>query len=105
MLPREQQTQSPQRPLQIDNIYAYPELDSSTRSIRVLELHGGPAEVPLSGALNVVNLDDSPVYDALSYVREDPTPVAIITLNGGYQLPLANSLRRALQGLHQPDVS
>jgi hypothetical protein len=70
------------------------------RFIRLLELHPGSQESPISCTLRVVELLDAPAYDAISYVWGDLANKRDITCNGKPLAVTANlfsALRRVRQ--------
>lgn len=70
------------------------------RFIRLLELHSGSQESPISCTLRAVNLQEAPAYDALSYVWGDPANKRDVTCNGQV-LSVTASLFLALRRVRQ----
>lgn len=78
-------------------------LQPTGASIRLPSLHAGGFEAPLRGSLTVVELKNSPQYDALSYAwgRRSPGSQATILLNDNYPLPTTDNLFAALRRLRR----
>lgn len=70
-------------------------------SVRILTLGPGVGDEPLVGHLNFENLDNSPRYEAISYVWGTGTRSSWITCDGKI-LPLTQSVHSALQRMRLP---
>ena len=57
-------------------------LDTSKPCIRILKLHRGADDSPITCRLQIVSLDDNPEYETLSYVWGDPEKTKSITIGG-----------------------
>lgn len=56
----------------------YQPLNSTSHQIRRLSVSAGEFDQPLCGSLDVVSLDDSPQYEALSYVWGENLALSIL---------------------------
>ena len=74
--------------------HQYEDLEGS--QIRVLMLHCGRHNDPLSGSLSTVSLDDCPIYCAISYAWGDPSYDYSLQLKEG-QIWITKSLDGALR--------
>ena len=81
-------------------ILCYDYLDLRKREIRVCVLQPGKLDDPISCILSIVSLNDSPCYEALSYVWGDPSLTEQINTNGS-TLAITKSLHTALQYLRK----
>ncbi|KAB5566285.1 hypothetical protein GE09DRAFT_1055859 [Coniochaeta sp. 2T2.1] len=75
-------------------------LNPAANEIRLLKLLPGKTGDPVSCMLDVFSLDDSPKYDALSYVCGDPADTRRILVNGLSHNVTVN-LESALRGLRR----
>ncbi|PMD60443.1 HET-domain-containing protein [Hyaloscypha bicolor E] len=57
-------------------------LDTRRPCIRILKLHKGTNDSPITCSLQVADLDDDPEYESLSYVWGDPAETKPITVSG-----------------------
>ncbi|XTI82840.1 HET-domain-containing protein [Cenococcum geophilum] len=57
-------------------------LDTSKPHIRILKLHKGADDSPITCRLQIVSLDDNPEYETLSYVWGDPEKTKSIIIGG-----------------------
>lgn len=64
--------------------------------IRILVLQPGLSSDPLAGEILHVELEDNPLYEALSYVWGYPTPTTTITTPTG-PIPITSNLAEALR--------
>jgi hypothetical protein len=80
------------------NIYG--KLDHAKREIRVAHILPGTWTDPISCELHVVSLDDSPQYEALSYVWGNAAITAPITVNS-CELQVTTNLSAALRRLRK----
>lgn len=80
--------------------YRYESLNKANREIRLLRLLPGAAPTALRGELIIVSLNDSPVYDALSYMWGDPSPADAIYIQWR-RLPIAANLSSALRHIRK----
>jgi hypothetical protein len=81
----------------------YTALDTSSRQIRLLELHPGKLETDLACSFRIISLDDhSARYEALSYVWGASTNIGFIYVEGQRTL-ITDNLWRALRGLRHPE--
>lgn len=69
--------------------------------IRVLHLHPGQRDGPLAGWLQHTTWVDPPQYEALSYEWGSPEKTRTITLEGGFEFQITQSLYDALCDLRQ----
>jgi hypothetical protein len=79
--------------------YQFDELPLPT-SIRLLRLAAGVAEDDLRGEIVIVNLDDEPDYEAISYVwgTEEDKPTILIGADHGFRpLPITQNLAAGLR--------
>lgn len=83
--------------------YRYDSLDKVNREIRLLRLLPGVISSALRGELITVSLNDSPIYDALSYMWGDPSPADAIYIRRR-SLPIAANLSAALRHIREPDL-
>jgi hypothetical protein len=76
------------------------DLNSSRRSIRVLDLLPGPRAAPIRARLRVVSLDDypCPYYEALSYTWGSTGSTALVTINN-HPLNITTNAFAALESL------
>ena len=79
--------------------YNYSSLNSEQKQVRLLELQPGRYGRRLHGKIRLVNLEDHPTYEALSYTWGPITEDRCIFLDEGATLPLSDNLYRALQRL------
>lgn len=79
----------------------YRQLDLKSRQIRILHLLPGNREDPIRCMLDTALLDDSPVYEALSYAWGDPLDCHFIELDGRRKSVTVN-LYHALRRLRYP---
>ena len=80
----------------------YQPLSPTKRQIRRLSVSAGEFDQPLCGFLDVVSLDDSPQYDALSYVWGEnfaSTPMVINNID----MAITENLDTALRYLRRRD--
>jgi Heterokaryon incompatibility protein (HET) len=77
-------------------------LDAAERQIRRLILSPGPVEDPIRWQLEAVSLDDSPRYEALSYIWGDAKTRKEIVLDDE-PFSLSTSFATALKNLRLPD--
>lgn len=84
--------------------YEYTDIISPT-TVRLLTLLPGVQGEALEGSLTFADLDDSPDYEAVSYVWGDPTPVEPIILDGKRQFLLTSNLSKALRRLRHAENS
>jgi hypothetical protein len=76
------------------NTHAYKALDSSRREIRVLQLLAGDEhDGKVRATLIHADLDQRPVYDALSYTWGDPADTTTIELDGNEDYDLRSSVQ------------
>lgn len=80
------------------NQYAYADIPNLT-TVRLLNLLPGNEGEALRGSLSFAELDDTPEYEAVSYVWGDPTPVEPIILGDERQFLLTSNLAKALRRL------
>ena len=78
-------------------IYQYRQLVGAS-VVRVLRLYPGSYGDPLSGALNLVNLDAAPPYTCLSYTWGEPDFTCQISIDGK-RMSITTNLHDALQRL------
>jgi hypothetical protein len=79
------------------NTHAYKALDSSRREIRVLQLLAGDAhDGKVRATLIHADLDQRPVYDALSYTWGDPANTTMIELDGNEDFKVTKNAALAL---------
>lgn len=75
-------------------------LDPAKNEIRLLRLLPGEAGEPVRCTLHVTSLDESPKYEAISYVWGDPADTRCISVNGHCR-DVTVSLEAALRGLRR----
>lgn len=85
-------------------VQLYTQLDSNLSQIRRLILQRGSFDDPLHGDLDVVSLDESPAYEALSYVWGPTTPPGTIHLSSS-TISITPNLDAALRHLRHPAAS
>jgi len=83
--------------------YSYSPLTAS-RDIRLVTLHPGTGEQEISLAIKHFSLDESPAYDALSYVWGSQYPSYWVSCDNAF-LEIGENLRDALQYLRKPDAA
>ncbi|KAK0611721.1 ankyrin and HET domain-containing protein [Immersiella caudata] len=66
---------------------------------RVLHLAPGADDLPLTGSLQVVALDQEPIYEALSYEWGSPEKLHKFTTTDGYVIQITESFHHALRDL------
>ena len=82
------------------NTHAYKALDSSRHEIRVLQLLAGDAyDGKVRATLIHADLDQRPVYDALSYTWGDPADTTTIELDGNEDFKVTKNAALALHDL------
>ncbi|KAI1866277.1 uncharacterized protein JN550_007665 [Neoarthrinium moseri] len=81
--------------------YQYRSLDIHSRQIRLLHLLPGVWDDQVSCELHVASLDDTPEYQALSYVWGSPETTKLILLHG-CEVPVTTNLHAALRRLRLP---
>jgi len=81
------------------NSHEYESLNVGSHEIRLLELLPVVDDTQVCGRLIKQSLDQSPVYDALSYTWGDPTQTVSITIDGDPAFQVTANLGRALQYL------
>jgi len=74
------------------------QLDHKRNEIRLLTILPGGEDDPMSCIISKTSLDDSPSYEALSYMWGDPNPRERICL-GGRMIDIGNNLAKALRHL------
>lgn len=79
--------------------FKYSALASEKKKIRLLELQPGRYGRELHGKLRIVELQDQPKYEALSYTWGPITEDRCLILDVDSALPLSDNLYRALQHL------
>lgn len=89
----------------LDNLYHARPLPAGTKSIRVLDVHAlsrsGRDEDTIRGDLRVIDLDERPVFDALSYVWGSyASSPNYITCNG-YEVKVTANCYSALRHLRR----
>lgn len=77
----------------------YRALDAAVPQIRVIILHKGPQDQPLTCTLKTVSLDDQPEFHALSYAWGDDTDTGGIIIIDGQASPVAPCLATVLEHL------
>jgi hypothetical protein len=80
----------------------YVPLSTGKKQIRTLLLCSGEIRDPIRCALRIVNLDEQPAYEALSYTWGDTNSTAPIEVDGGLFDATVN-LERALRHLRKAD--
>ena len=76
--------------------------NTEPRDIRVLRLQRGVWTDPLRCTLYQAHIDETPTYEALSYVWGDPTPKHTLICEG-QEMPIAENLHTALLYLRHED--
>ncbi|KAK3343467.1 hypothetical protein B0T25DRAFT_554387 [Lasiosphaeria hispida] len=78
--------------------FQYTPLNPQTNEIRVLTLQPGRFGEPIVSTLDVVSLEDKPVFEALSYCWGDRTATRNISVHNCLR-PVTKNLEAALQRL------
>ncbi|KAF2118230.1 heterokaryon incompatibility protein-domain-containing protein [Lophiotrema nucula] len=94
---------------------SYIPLSKERREIRLLHVHpmhgatkvpsssqDSPRDAPIRCSLSIVSLNDSPSFDALSYVWGEPKRVQNVIING-HKFPITANLHLALTHLQLPN--
>ncbi|TPX09015.1 uncharacterized protein E0L32_001724 [Thyridium curvatum] len=82
----------------------YGALDDGRSEIRALSLNSGDFDDPISCSLQVVSLQDQPIYRALSYVWGTAPPNITISING-HETQITPSLAATLRRIRHPASS
>ncbi|KAH7304783.1 heterokaryon incompatibility protein-domain-containing protein [Stachybotrys elegans] len=82
--------------------FRYHPLDISQSDIRLLTLHPGPRDAPVSCSLTHVSLTLNPEYEALSYTWGDKKNIGSISMDG-CTFEVRSNLETALRYLRLPD--
>ncbi|KAH7304770.1 heterokaryon incompatibility protein-domain-containing protein [Stachybotrys elegans] len=69
---------------------------------RILYLHAGVGDEPLSGALEVIDAENTPPYEALSYCWGSEGPSTTIRIEGS-DLPIRSNLAAAMRSLRRSE--
>lgn len=85
------------------NAYTYTPLVQTPLQIRLVHIHPGPWEAPISCDLHTVLLDkDITKYQTLSYVWGPPSPTTTILVDG-HRFKVGENLGKALKRLRKPN--
>lgn len=82
----------------------YGALDDGRSEIRALSLNSGDFDDPISCSLQVVSLQEQPIYRALSYVWGTAPPNTTISING-HETKITPSLAATLRRIRNPASS
>src|ERR1700712_5462344 len=80
------------------SIYNYNAIETGNH-IRLLCVNPGEADDPIHCTIVHVNLDDSPDFEALSYVWGDSSLTKSLQVNSTEAVPITNALHNALRCL------